>query len=91
MLAAATLAIAVVLFGATLLIEQEIFRYYFLGASTALLIAVSTQLLVAKYVVWPGTLLFRRSPLHRRAATPTSDWLPSTHNHSRNSFPDKKL
>lgn len=61
LLAAMTLAAATVLFGATHFIEQEIFRYYTFGASTALLVVVTLQLLVTKYLVWPGTLVFRRS------------------------------
>ena len=52
------LATSLLLFGATHLIADEIFRYYSFGASTALLAVGSIQLVMAKSQVWPCTLLF---------------------------------
>lgn len=59
-LATAMLSVAVVLLGATFLIDQQIYRYFCLGAFTALLAATMTLLTVTKVVIWPATIVLRR-------------------------------
>ena len=60
-LGVAALMVSAGLFAVTYAIESESFQSYLLGASTAIWLVVCMQFLVAKYLVWPGALVFRRT------------------------------
>lgn len=60
LLATVMLAVAVGLLGATFLIDQQIYRYFCLGAFTAVLASTVILLAVTKVVIWPATILLRR-------------------------------
>jgi hypothetical protein len=59
-LATAMLTVTIGLLVGTFLIDTQIYRYFCLGAFTALLASTVLLLAVTKVTIWPATIVLRR-------------------------------
>ena len=60
LLATAMLAASVLMLGGTFLVEEPVYRFFFLGAYAALLGATVVLLVVTKLLIWPSAITLRR-------------------------------